>query len=181
MSCQFAKMRLTPAYGRLHVKIGVSFQLRFEEYRLASRLLSRGRLSLWYAVAGFVVFGTGFLVVRHGTQGVGVMFLVVAGVYAVLLTFGARARLRKRFAVACKPTELVFEESHFTIAAEHTRAEVKWTAVIDVLETPELFLLYRARRLAVIVPTRAFSQAQLGEFRAFLGGRSEAATTAATS
>ena len=157
--------------GRHYVKIGVSFQLRFEEYRLAMRLLSRGRVSLWYAVAGFVVFGIGLLALGHGTQGVGVMFLAVAGIYAVLLTVGVRARLKKRFAVACKPTEMVFEDSHFTIETENRRAEVRWTGVTDVLDTPELFLLYQAKRLAVVVPTRAFNQDQLSEFRAFLSRR----------
>jgi hypothetical protein len=163
------------------MKIGVSFQLRFEEYRLATRLLSRGRVSLWYAVAGFVVFGTGLLTLGDGTQVVGVVFLTTAAVYAVLLTFGGRARLKKRFAVACKPTEIVFEDSHFTVETEHTRAEVRWTGVLDVLDTPELFLLYQAKRLAVVVPARAFNQDQLNEFRAFLSRRTQPRASAVKS
>jgi hypothetical protein len=153
------------------MKIGVSFQLRFEEYRLAMRLLSRGRVSLWYAVAGFVVLGTGLLAVGHGTQGIGAAFLAVAGVYAVLLTFGADAWSKRRFATRCEPTEILFEEGHFAVATEHTRVEVRWPGVTDVLETPELFLLYRSKRVAVIVPTRAFDADQLGAFRAFLSRR----------
>jgi hypothetical protein len=81
------------------VKVGVSFQLRFEEYRLANRLLSRRRVSLWYAVAGFVVLGIALLALGPHDHVLDVMSLSAAAVYAVLLTFGVRAQLKNRFTI----------------------------------------------------------------------------------
>ncbi|WP_042376202.1 YcxB family protein [Streptacidiphilus melanogenes] len=160
------------------MKIGVSFQLRFEEYRQAIRLLSRGRLSLWYAVVGFVLLGTVLFALGQRTQVFGVMCWAGAVLDVLLLGYG-RMQLRKRFAVAGKPTEMVFEEGHFVSETNHARTEVRWTGVTDVLDTQELILLYRAKRVAHIVPTRAFSSDQLSEFRAFIASRTQPEAPAA--
>lgn len=153
------------------MNIDLSYELSPAELKQGIRELGRGRPSLWYAVAVFLVLGIALLTAGRWGQPSGVMFISVAVVYALLLTVGARIRFRKRVIASCTPRRIRFTEGHFAIDTETVHSEVRWDAVIRIGETSDTVLLYCDRRVATIIPKRVFSADQLSALRHFAAAR----------
>jgi hypothetical protein len=153
------------------MNIDLSYELSPAELKQGIRELGRGRLSLWYAVAVFLVLGVALLTAGRWGQPTGVMFISGAVVYALLLTVGARIRFRKRALALCRPRRIRFTEDHFAIDTETAHSEVRWDGVIRIGETSDTVLLYQDRRVAIIIPKRAFSADHLSAFRRFAATR----------
>ena len=148
------------------MNIALSYQLTQDEVRRAVTRIGRGkRTVLWVACAVLLVCGVLLLV--GGSVSNGALFTFLGAVYLFILVAGPRVAVRKQAERLCRPTRLALTDAGFEIDTQFERAEISWAAISTVKETGEVFLLHRSKRVANIVPKRAFDPAQLAEFAAF--------------
>ena len=148
------------------MNISLSYQLSQDEIRRGLTSMARGRRGvLWVCCVLLLLMGA--LLMALGSVAVGAPSVPLGALYVFLLSGAPRLAIRKQAARLCLPTRLVLTDTGFEIETTLERGEIRWAAIIRVRETDEAFLLQRSKRLANIVPKRAFDAAQLAEFSAF--------------
>ncbi|MEZ0094415.1 YcxB family protein [Streptacidiphilus sp. EB129] len=152
------------------MNLALSYELSMDEFRRAVLAMTRRpRRVLWTATA--VTFVVGALLLALDATILGSVFLAGAVFYVFLLTVRTGANVRKQAARVCRPTRVTLTETHCTFENDLERGEITWAAIVRAEETSACFLLYRAPRMANIVPKRAFTPDQLAAFSAFLAAR----------
>ena len=148
------------------VNISLSYQLTQDEIRRALTSMARAkRVLLWVICVLLLLMGG--LVLVAGNLGAGLPLLFLGLFYIFLLAVAPRLAIRKQAERLCIPTRLQLTDAGFEIETALERAEIRWVAVNRVRATDAAFLLYRTKRVANVVPKRAFDAAQLAEFSAF--------------
>ena len=61
-----------------------------------------------------------------------------------------------------------FDQSGYRVESDLGKGEVKWAAIVEVIETPSSFFLKIAAHMAIVAPKRGFNPGQLHEFRALV-------------
>jgi hypothetical protein len=108
--------------------------------------------------------------------------VVIVGVGAIILWYGARGRIRRAW--RGQPSlhlghTFEFFDDRVLVDTTQSRTETKWTAFPRVLETPNLLLLYVSDVAFHILPKRSLAGAgELERFRGFLVNRVEGKTQA---
>ncbi|MFC1416645.1 YcxB family protein [Streptacidiphilus cavernicola] len=150
------------------MNIALSYQLTPDEVRRALATMARGRRAVLLSACAVVLL-SGVLLLVDGAYANGALCSFLGVAYLFLLVLGPRTAVRRQAARLCQATQLVFTDAGFEIDTPFERAQITWAAISMVRETDEAFLLHRTKRMANIVPKRAFAPAQLAEFSAFAG------------
>lgn len=110
-----------------------------------------GGILVAYAVLGFVLESAGWI--NH---------VLVLAIGLLLPTYvWTAAFIRSRRTLSDTPNlrgtvQYEFDDGGFRVLALHSSGETKWTAILKWKEGKHVFLLYRAPKIAEIIPKRFF-------------------------
>ena len=153
--------------------IEISFQRSFPDYReaFAAQTLRSLRHKITFVATAaimYLIILLAFVSLGMSQPRASVAILVAIAVVAVI--FGIvrpywLVRDFKRHPNFARPVQLQINDAGLHSETEISRGETKWNAYIGYRETENLFLLFLGARLVDVIPKRAFSIEQLGEFR----------------
>jgi hypothetical protein len=137
------------------MRISASYVLTPDEVkRGVGQIQSKlGLVYAWFIVVGFALIGVAAL--KPGGV-VGPVCIGAAAFWAALIVISRRKALTRSRERLCVPIDVVLSEDGFAAANPTAKQEMKWTAMAKVRETTEFFLLYYNRRVALLIPKRAF-------------------------
>jgi hypothetical protein len=116
------------------------------------------------SVLGIVTIGLGiWLGLREDESWHGEPLFLWLGVFWFvflwpIMAYRSRATL-KRSPSLQGVVRFQFDESGYQVEAPHVRAEVKWAALVNWIESKNCFLLYQNPKIGSIVPKRFFQSA----------------------
>lgn len=169
--------------------ISVAFVPTVDDQVRANREILRRRG--WRRVEEYavLVFGVLFLSSQVWLNGWGVLFgrlvlitivwmVLVALLLAVpLITRWGFVRQRRQNPHLVGPMSFVFTDSGVHVQSPLGTADMPWSSFVRARETPEMLLLYFAKKTAYFVPRRALREADEARLRALvvtqLGARAE--------
>ena len=144
------------------------YLLTADEYARALQVIRSYRRWVFLGLTGVCTIG-GIAMIISGNPQPGGFMLAMALAYvfgAPLEIMWLRAKYERR--TNRVPVVAVFTDATFATRSALRTVEEAWPAFVQAVETPEFFLIYVARRRAVIVPKRAFSPADTVQVSDFL-------------
>ena len=158
------------------MEIVLSYDWRPEELERAILAIEhRSRIAQWTVAAGclliagraldLLVEGTG---PADGDSFLLCLFMAVGLSLILSLTVRSRRSARAEAARQCVPTQNFLTDTNVRTEKTYGRGDVKWAAIRKTRQTREFFLLYTAKKRAILIPKRAFDPAQRAEFEAFI-------------
>jgi hypothetical protein len=94
--------------------------------------------------------------------------IVLGILYIYMLTAGQKRAVAKLSNQVCRPGRVTITDRMYVGESDLERVEVRWPALVKIEDTAEFFVLYRAKRLFILLRKRAFDAAQVAELSAFL-------------
>jgi hypothetical protein len=127
-----------------------------------------GRKSL-YILGGVGLLAACWPLLNSGFTGASMIagiiaLLLFAGIWYVTLRFST-GRIFKANPQMLEKRRCTFDADHLIINGETFSADYQWNGFKQAAETPEAFLMFTTGFSAVILPKRAFSEAQMRAFR----------------
>jgi hypothetical protein len=154
--------------------VEIQYQRTFEDYREAAAA-QRAKLTWRGKVIGVVIFVPLYillviLLMSFGMrQGAAVLSIAVGlPLLASLVSYGYRSWLKRDFRRHSSiglPEVARIDDIGLHIESDVGGGTAKWRGYTKFKETQNLFVLYLGPRMAHVLPKRAFSHKELGEFR----------------
>jgi hypothetical protein len=127
----------------------------------------QGLLYVWLIAIGFALIGAGH-VKPHDV--LGPLCIGFAVFWATLIVVGRHKAVARSRGRLCVPVDVVLSDDGFAVANPLGKQEMKWGGMAKVRETSEFFLLYYNRRVALVIPKRAFDTEDLQRVSRILHG-----------
>jgi len=154
------------------LKMDIQYKCNLADYVEAQNVHVRRSVSYYIMLlGGGLCLLAGGLLALVGPFSTSVPFLALAvlwlGVLFVYMPFKLKRDFRKHpnFSRDCS---VQVSETGLNSQSDVSTGETKWAAFVRFRETRNLFMLYLGGRMFKVIPKRAFSGAQLEEFRALL-------------
>ncbi|MDX6705640.1 MAG: YcxB-like protein [Solirubrobacteraceae bacterium] len=123
--------------------------------RASSALFRRRRVFLWYPGLALAVSVPS--IIRGQATGALSLALVVLVWMAIWL--GVPRLTWQRIASTLVSQQHAFDENGALVLTSSSRSEIAWEQFAEVTETPDVYVLRRENKLAIMVPARAFASA----------------------
>jgi hypothetical protein len=156
--------------------VQIRFNITAKDYIEAQRAHARRRRTERWALYGMqalaaLAMGLGvFDLSRGAAQERGAFLLVMSLVWFTWFLSTDYLLARQYRATKALHGETFMDIAEDCIRSENVngRAELSWSAIVDVLETKNLFMLYLQPTMFLFVPKRAFAEPDLPAFRQIL-------------
>ena len=144
-------------------------------YQILTSRLYRIALAVSWLIGGSMMLTS--MVGRFGSNWLGDILhgLFVGGTMSgvIFIQFLTTRFQAKRFLRGCpsgggERNRIEFDQSGYRVESDLGKGELKWAAIVEVIETPSSFFLKIAAHMAIVAPKRAFNPGQLHEFRALV-------------
>jgi hypothetical protein len=151
------------------MQITVNYQMTPAEFERGLKQVVRKRRQLMMVLIPVIVLG-GALDLATKESELGVLTILLAVFYAVMLAAGPRIVASKGASRHLLPTKVTFTREGYLLRTDLIKTEARWQMLDKTEETGDFFLLFTGVRRATIVPKRAFTAEEAAELGAFLPG-----------
>jgi len=158
----------------------VNYQLTIDDFRCAIKAYRiRTPFRLWTVRFGIgfttLVLATGVILLFlaphsdafHSLIPLYILFILWNLIFWAVPYLSARSQFRGSRA-AKAPITLEVTDAGLQFRSQHTDSKVGWSAYVKWLEEKTIFALFPNPKIFIVIPKRAFSVDQIGEFRELL-------------